>query len=346
MKLSDYDYRIPENQIAMHPLKVRDTSKLFVLYKNTNKFEHAIFNDLAGYLRPGDVLVLNDTKVIPVRLFGVKPSGGKAEVTLLKEIKRNTWEALVKGLHEGRIILKHGITAHVSRLNRTIARIKFNFDSDSPQQGNSDIRTVLNKIGVMPLPPYIKRDAVISDTEQYQTVYAKNEGAVAAPTAGLHFTDNLLNTIKKKGITVKKITLHVGYGTFKPVEADDIRNHQMDEETYEIPLSTADAINSAKEEGGRVFAVGTTVTRALEASASDRTSSRIKPGIGKTSIFICPGYRFKILDALITNLHLPGSTPMMLVSAFSDLDLLKKAYSESQKAGYRFFSYGDAMLII
>ena len=346
MKLSDYDYRVPENQIARHPLKKRDTSKLFVLHKNTNKFEHAIFNDLAGHLRPGDVLVLNETKVIPVRLMGIKPSGGKAEITLIKELERNTWEALVKGLHEGKIMLKHGITAHVSRLNGTIARIKFNFDSNPSQQGNADIRTVLNKIGVMPLPPYIKRDSVISDTEQYQTVYAKNEGAIAAPTAGLHFTDNLLNTIKKKGTTVKKITLHVGYGTFKPVTACDIRNHQMDEETYEIPVSAANAINSAKEDGRRVFAVGTTVTRALEASASDGTLNRIKPGIGKTSIFICPGYRFKILDALITNLHLPASTPMMLVSAFSGLDLLKKAYSESQKAGYRFFSYGDAMLII
>jgi S-adenosylmethionine:tRNA ribosyltransferase-isomerase len=346
MKLSDYDYRIPENQIARHPLKERDTSKLFVLYKNTNKFEHAIFNDLAGYLRPGDVLILNDTKVIPARLLGIKPSGGKAEITLIKELERNTWEALVKGLHEGRIMLKHGITANVSRLNGAVARIKFSFDSDLPQQGKADIRTVLNKIGAMPLPPYIKRVAVISDAEQYQTVYAKNEGAVAAPTAGLHFTDNLLNAIKEKGITVKTITLHIGYGTFKPVTACDIRNHQMDEEAYEISVSAANAINSAKEEGRRVFAVGTTVTRALEASASDGTANRIKPGAGRTSIFICPGYRFKILDALITNLHLPGSTPMMLVSAFSGLDLLKKVYSESQKAGYRFFSYGDAMLII
>ena len=345
MKLSDFDYHIPEDQIALHPLKERDSSKLFVLDKKSNNFEHRVFKDIIDYLRPGDLLVLNDTKVIPVRLCGVKPSGGKAEITLLKELDINTWNALVKGVHEGKIILTHGITADVSRLNGTAARVKFDLNSGLPDTERADIKDFLNEIGVMPLPVYIKRDALKSDSEQYQTVYAKKEGAVAAPTAGLHFTDSLLDSIKEKGIEIKAITLYVGHGTFRPVTVTDIKHHKMDEESYEIPGATAAAINSAKAKGGRVIAVGTTVTRALEASAGDRTENRIKPGAGKASIFIYPGFRFRIIDAVITNFHLPRSTPMMLASAFSGLALLKKAYAEAQKKEYRLFSYGDAMLI-
>ena len=345
MKLSDFDYHIPEDQIALHPLKKRDSSKLFVLDRKSNKFEHRIFKDIIDYLDPGDILVLNDTKVIPVRLCGVKPSGGKAEITLLKELDINTWNALVKGVYEGKIILTHGITADVSRLNGTVARVKFDLNPGLPDTERTDIKNFLNEIGVMPLPVYIKRSALKSDSEQYQTVYAKKEGAVAAPTAGLHFTDTLLSSIEKKGIEIKAITLHVGHGTFKPVTVTDIKDHRMDEESYEIPEATAAAINSVGAVGRRVIAVGTTVTRALEASAGERTETRVKPGAGKASIFIYPGFRFRIVDAVITNFHLPGSTPMMLASAFSGLGLLKKAYGEAQEKQYRLFSYGDAMFI-
>ena len=346
MKLSDFDYEIPADRIAQHPLKERDTSRLFVLRRKTGKSEHANFRDIVDYLNPGDVLVLNDTRVIPVRLYGKKPSGGKAEITLIKELAKNSWEALVKGLNEGRIILGSGITADVTRLNGTSARVEFKLNSKTSEVIGSDIKDLLNEIGAMPLPVYIKRNAVRSDLKQYQTVYARNEGAVAAPTAGLHFTDSLLKAIRDKGVDIKTVTLHVGYGTFKPITVSDIKHHRMDEESFEIPDETAVAVNSAKSEGKRVIAVGTTVTRALESSASDSPSGEINAGKGSASMFIHPGYKFKIIDALLTNFHLPKSTPMMLVAAFSGLDALKKAYSEAEKAGYRFYSYGDAMLLI
>jgi S-adenosylmethionine:tRNA ribosyltransferase-isomerase len=346
MNLSEFDYHIPKGLIARYPLKKRDTSRMLVIHKKKSTFEHRIFKDIVSYLRPGDVLILNNTKVIPVRLYGTKSSGGKTEITLLKELDKNSWEALVKGTYEGRIALPQGITANVSRLNGTIARVEFDCHSISSGNGEADIKNVINEIGSMPLPLYIKRESVTSDIRQYQTVYAEKEGAVAAPTAGLHFTENLLKIIQEKGIEVETITLHIGYGTFKPVTVNDIRYHQMDEEVFEIPETTAFAVNSAKSEGRRVIAVGTTVTRALEASAKDAEPNEIMSGTGKASIFIYPGYKFEIIKALITNFHLPMSTPMMLTSAFSGLDLLKKAYNESQKIGYRFFSYGDAMLIL
>ena len=346
MKLSDFDYHIPENQIAQHPLNERDSSRLFVMNRQEEKFEHRLFRDIIDYLSPGDVLVLNDTKVIPVRLPGIKSSGGKAEITLLKEIAVNSWEALVKGVHEGNVILEHGITATVSRLNGTLARVDFYMNAGLHDCEEADIKKFLNDVGVMPLPVYIKRVAVKADSNQYQTVYAKNDGAVAAPTAGLHFTDKLITSIKEKGINVQTITLHVGYGTFKPVMVEDIRGHQMDEEFYEIPETTVSAVNAAKAEGRRVVAVGTTVTRALETSAAVKTGNKIEPGAGMSSIFIYPSYRFQIVDALVTNFHLPKSTPMMLASAFSGLALLKKAYNTAQCEGYRFYSYGDAMLLL
>ncbi len=338
MNLTDFNYQIPENRIAQYPLKERDSSKLFVLHKETGSSEHRIFGDIIDYLHAGDVLILNDTRVVPVRLRGAKPTGGKAEITLIRELAQNKWEAFVKGLNEGRILLSQGITADISRVNGTIAEARFNFDGD--------IKDILDKIGLMPLPMYIKRDAAKSDETQYQTVYAKNDGAIAAPTAGLHFTDNLLRKIREKGVEVHAVTLHVGHGTFKPVTADDIREHKMDDEFFEIPESTALAVNSAKREGRRVIAVGTTVTRTLESSVANKTSNNIVSGPGRASIFIYPGYKFQIIDALVTNFHLPGSTPMMLTSAFSGLELLKKAYRESQEKDYRFFSYGDAMLIL
>ena len=344
MKLSEFDYAIPEDQIAQFPLKERDSSRLLVLNRKTENIEHRLFRDIADYLQSGDVLVLNDTRVFPARFHGAKPSGGKAEITLLKEIGENTWEALVRGVHEGKVMLKHGITADVSRINGTVACVKFSSDSPSQSTEGADIKSYLHKTGVMPLPVYIKRRAITSDETQYQTVYASKEGAIAAPTAGLHFTDHLLARIKEKEIQITTITLHVGYGTFKPVAISDVRDHEMDRERYDITETAAGAVNTAKSEGRRVIAVGTTVTRTLESSA-DR-SGGINPGPGEASLFIYPGYKFKIIDALITNFHLPKSTPMMLASAFSDPQLLKKTYKTAASAGYRFYSYGDAMFIM
>ncbi len=346
MKLYDFDYDIPDSQIAQHPLHERDASRLLVLHKSTGRLEHRIFRNISDYLNPGDVLVLNDTRVVPVRLPGTKPSGGKTEITLLKELADNSWEALVKGVHEGTIIVHHGITAYVSRLEGTLARVDFDIDPPLNDPGKKNIKDYLHELGVMPLPVYIKRNAVKSDSGHYQTVYAKTDGAVAAPTAGLHFTERLINSIKKKGIMVKTVTLHVGYGTFKPVTTADLSDHKMDEEFYEISSSTADAVNAARKEGRKVVAVGTTVTRALESSSREGGEGRIIPGPGTASIFMYPGYSFSIVNTLITNFHLPKSTPMMLASAFSELSLLKKAYSIARKEGYRFYSYGDAMLIL
>jgi S-adenosylmethionine:tRNA ribosyltransferase-isomerase len=346
MNLSDFNYHIPEEQIAQYPLKERDTSRLLVTHKKTGTFEHRLFKDIGEYLVPGDVLVLNDTRVIPVRLSGSKPTGGKAEITLIKEIGKNSWEALVKGVHEGTIMLQKDIIAQVSRLSGSMAKVEFDIQTNARRGEKDDIRDYLHEIGVMPLPIYIKRNSSTSDTKKYQTVYAQKEGAVAAPTAGLHFTESLLHTIRAKGVHVKTVTLHVGYGTFKPVTAEDIKDHRMDEEFYEISEDTADTVNTAASEGRRVIAVGTTVTRALETSAGSSAAHRLEPGTGKSSIFIYPGFRFNIVNALVTNFHLPRSTPMMLASAFSDLELIKKAYRTAQKEGYRFYSYGDAMLII
>jgi S-adenosylmethionine:tRNA ribosyltransferase-isomerase len=340
MDLSDFDYTIPDNQIAQHPLKNRDSSKLFVIHRDSGTFEHSIFRNITDYLQPGDLLILNDTKVFPARLAGNKPTGGKAEITLLREMETNVWEALVKGVHEGEILLKSGIRAVVSRINGTLTNVHFH-----PGPG-ADIKSFLNKIGVMPLPIYIKRHSDKSDSRQYQTVYADKEGAIAAPTAGLHFTDTLLDKIREKGIDIRTITLHVGFGTFKPVTADNILDHHMENEIYEISGSTAEAVNSAKKEGRRIVGVGTTVTRALESSAGRQIENIVKPGPGTASMFIYPGYRFQIIDSLITNFHLPKSTPMMLASAFADLKTLKKAYTEAQSKDYRFYSYGDAMMII
>lgn len=353
MNLSDFDYHISQEQIAQHPLSERDSSRLLVIHRELNTFEHRTFRDIGSYLRAGDVLVLNDTRVIPARLYGTKLSGGKVEILLLKEICRNTWEALVKGLREGRVIVNRDITAQVSRGNAASARVTFEFTNGGAGFKPAlapDIKTILNQIGVMPLPPYIKRDSVPLDRKQYQTIYASREGAVAAPTAGLHFTERLLYGIREKGVDIKTVTLHVGYGTFRPVTVADITDHKMDEESYEVPDTTAHAISDARSEGRRVISVGTTVTRALESAAvgdNGRGGLRgVNPGPGTASVFIYPGYKFRVIDALITNFHQPKSTPMMLTSAFAGLDLLKKAYARALSEGYRFFSYGDAMLVL
>ncbi len=347
MKLKEFDYTLSKDKIAQYPLNERDSSRLLVIDKTPGKINHSRFKDITKYLIPGDVLVLNNTRVIPARIYGVNPdtSGGKIEVLLLKERRTNVWEALVKGIKQGKVLFKNGITADIVRSNGE-AEINFNITTRTSELKYDDIKKSLDKIGVMPLPPYIKRNADVSDIERYQTVFSKNPGSVAAPTAGLHFTQSLLDKIKEQGVKIATITLQVGYGTFKPVSVNDIENHFMNEESYEISAATANTINRAKEQGRRVIAVGTTATRTLEASAAAGSQSKIKAGHGKASIFIYPGYSFRIIDALITNFHLPKSTPMMLTSAFSGLELLKRSYSEALKKNYRFFSYGDAMLII
>jgi len=346
MDLSEFDYELSEHQIAQSPLQERDSSKLLVLHKHSNTIEHRHFRDITAYLRSGDVLVLNNTKVIPARLCGSKPSGGKAEITLLKETAPNRWEALVKGLHEGHVLLGQGITARVTRKQETIAEVNFEVHAGEQEMGKTDIKHFLHELGVMPLPLYIKRQAVRSDEVRYQTVYARKEGAVAAPTAGLHFTDRLLDMIQDAGVRVVTLTLHVGYGTFRPVTVSDITKHTMDHEPYEITRNAAEEINAAKSEGRRVIAVGTTVARTLEASAlSNPGTGQVPPGKGEASIFIYPGYPFKIIDAFVTNFHLPKSTPFILTSAFAGITALKNAYSEAKTRGYRFYSYGDSMLI-
>jgi S-adenosylmethionine:tRNA ribosyltransferase-isomerase len=342
MKLSDFDYHIDNDLIAQYPLPERDASRLLVLDRDKGTISHRFFRDIAVYLDPGDILVLNDTKVIPARITATKPSGRKVEILLVRELETNLWEILVKGVTKGILNLDSGITAEVSRSGGSLTA-RFRPEPGSGIRDDS-IREHLFRSGAAPLPFYIKREADSSDTERYQTVYAEKEGAIAAPTAGLHFTDEIISSIKTKGVDVRTVTLHVGYGTFRPVTSDNIKEHVMDEEFYEIPEETAEAVNRAVAEGRRVIAVGTTVTRTLESSAAD--DGRVKAGSGTASIFIYPGYSFRIIGSLITNFHQPRSTPMMLTSAFSGLDLLKKAYSESLKEGYRFFSYGDSMIIL
>ncbi|MBI4654759.1 MAG: tRNA preQ1(34) S-adenosylmethionine ribosyltransferase-isomerase QueA [Nitrospirae bacterium] len=335
MRLSEFDYHLPRQQIAQYPLSERDSSRLLVFHKRQKRIEHRTFKEIVEYLQSGDILILNNTKVLPVRLHGKKPTGGRVEVFLIKELYPNTWKALVRGGRNGIVLFKHGISAYIKRNNGTFY---ISFCGDN-------VKEILNKIAVMPLPPYIKREADESDTQSYQTVYAEKYGAIAAPTAGLHFTKELLEKIKSKGVEVYSLTLHIGYGTFKPVLVDDIKTHRMEEEFYEMPEAVINAVNKAKADGRRVIAVGTSVTRAIEAYALGE-DKKAKSVVGSASIFIYPGYRFKVIDALITNFHLPKSTPIMLASAFTGLTTLKDLYREALKEGYRFFSYGDAMLII
>ncbi len=343
MKLSDFDYYLPGAQIAQYPLPERDSSRLAVLDRGEQTISHRSFKDIVEYLNPGDLLILNNTKVFPARIIGCKASGKKVEVLLVREVEKDLWEILVKGVKKGVLSFDGGIKADISRSDgRTLAGFRAEPGSVSK---DVSIKEHLFRNGSAPLPFYIKRASEESDSERYQTVYADREGAIAAPTAGLHFTDSILTSLRENGVEIRFVTLHVGYGTFKPVVAEHIEEHSMDEEFYEISEGTAEAINRARTEGRRIVSVGTTVTRTLE-SAAEAGKGRVNAGTGRASIFIFPGYEFKIISVLITNFHQPRSTPMMLTSAFSGLDLLKQAYQESQKAGYRFFSYGDSMVIV
>jgi S-adenosylmethionine:tRNA ribosyltransferase-isomerase len=334
MQLSEFDYYLPKCHIAQYPAAERASSRLLVLDRKREKIQHRVFKDLIRYLHAGDVLVVNDSRVLPVRLYGKKTSGGKVEVLLLKEIQGNIWQAVVKGVQSGKVMFKKGISGRVTR-NNGYTTILF----------NSAIRDTLSEIGITPLPPYIKRPAEKLDEERYQTVYAEKDGSIAAPTAGLHFTGKLLRDIEKNGIHIEKLTLHVGYGTFKPVSSSPLELHQMDKEYYEISERTAEVINYAKSHGRKIIAVGTTVTRALETSAMSIPGNTVKSDCKNSEIFIFPGFKFRVIDALITNFHLPKSTPFMLTSAFTGLPLLKKAYFAALGRNYCFYSYGDAMFI-
>lgn len=340
MKTSDFDYELPEELIAQHPAAQRDHSRLLVMDKNTGAVEHRVFRDIVNYLHAGDVLVLNNTKVIPARIFGVKEGGtAKIEVLLLKrdDDLPNTWEVLVhpgKRAKVGTVIdfgegrLKGEVIANTSAGRK----VTFHFDGIFEE--------ILEELGTMPLPPYIHEQ--LEDQNRYQTVYAKVDGSAAAPTAGLHFTTELLETLRQNGIEIEEVLLHVGLGTFKPVSEEDIEDHEMHSEYYEISQETADRINKAKAEGRRIISAGTTSTRALESAAKD---GRLQAGSGWTNIFIYPGYKWQIIDGLITNFHLPKSTLMMLVSALSTREHILAAYKEAVAQRYRFFSFGDAMFI-
>lgn len=340
MKVADFDYFLPDELIAQEPVEPRDRSRLLVLERATGRTEHLIFKDCIKFFRPGDILVVNNTRVIPARLFGVKEgTGARIEVLLLKRLDRDRWEALVrpgKRLKTGtRVIFgEGGLAAEVVETTATGGRV-FRFEYEGI------FEEVLDRLGQMPLPPYITKE--LADKERYQTVYAKTPGSAAAPTAGLHFTPELLASIKAIGVETAEVMLHVGIGTFRPVQAENIEEHQMHAEYYEITAETAAAINRARSAGGRVIAVGTTSARTLETAA--REDGTIRSGSGWTDIFIYPGYRFKAIDMLLTNFHLPKSTLLMLVSAFAGREKTLAAYREAVEMRYRFFSFGDAMLV-
>ena len=336
-RLADFDYALPDDLIAQEPAPERDSARLMIVNRGTGGVAHRVFSDIEEYLNAGDVLVLNDTRVFPCRLSAVKPGGGRAEIFLLEERERNVWDALVKGCSRTgkRLKIAGGIEAEVLASQENGARvIRFH--------GVEDIRAILREIGSVPLPPYIRRTATEHDRMRYQTVYAATEGAVAAPTAGLHFSEELLRRLEGRSIEFVKITLHVGPGTFQPVRADRISDHRMPPERYAITPEAAAAINRAKSEGRRVIAVGTTSVRTIETAASEGT---VVSGSGVSRLFIYPGYAFRIIDGLITNFHLPKSTLLMLVSAFAGREQTLAAYQLAVQERYRFYSYGDAMFI-
>ena len=340
MKVTDFNYNLPEELIAQVPIEKRDESRLMVLDKEKKTIEHKVFKDILDYLKPGDCLVRNNTKVIPARLYGVKEeTGANVEFLLLHRVEGDIWEVMVRPgkklmpgakVSFGDGILKAEILEKMDDGNR---KVKFEY--------NGIFNEILDKIGLMPLPPYIKER--LKEKDRYQTVYAKYEGSAAAPTAGLHFTDELLEKIKEKGVEIANVTLHVGIGTFRPVKVENIEEHDMHSEHYYIKKEDADKINNARKNGGRIIAVGTTSCRVLEAISDE--NGIVHETEGDTSIFIYPGYKFKCIDCLITNFHLPESTLIMLVSALAGKDYIMKAYEEAVKEKYKFFSFGDAMFI-
>ena len=341
MKVSDFNYNLPQELIAQVPIKNRDESRLMVLDKKNKTIEHKIFKDIINYLKPGDCLVRNNTKVIPARLYGIKEETGiNVEFLLLNRIEGDYWEVMVRPgrrLKEGtKVIFGNGILQAeiLEIMNGGNRKVKFTYEGI--------FNEILDKIGLMPLPPYIHEK--LKEKDRYQTVYAKYEGSAAAPTAGLHFTNELLEEIKQKGIDIANVTLHVGIGTFRPVKEENVEEHAMHTEHFYIKQEDVEKINKAKKEGHRIIAVGTTSCRVLESIADE--NGYIKPIEADTGIFIYPGYKFKCIDGLITNFHLPESTLIMLVSALAGKDYIMHAYEEAVKEKYRFFSFGDAMAIL
>ena len=339
MKLSDFMYDLPEERIAQTPTEPRDHSRLMVVHRDNHELEHRHFYDVIDYLNPGDVLVINETRVIPARLIGERPSGGACEVLLLKQLAPKRWETLVKPgkkLKPGAEVIFGGgrLKGRVVETTDVGGRI-VEFECEGT------FEAALDELGEMPLPPYIHEK--LADRERYQTVYAKQEGSAAAPTAGLHFTPELLERIRAKGVEIVPVLLHVGLGTFRPVKVENVEDHEMHSEYFEVTEEAAARINAARQRGGRIIAVGTTSVRTLESAAEN---GLLLPKRGETKIFIRPGYQYQMVDALITNFHLPGSTLMMLVSALYDREHIIAAYEEAVREEYRFFSFGDAMLIL
>ena len=340
MNVSDFYYDLPEELIAQTPIEKRDESRLMVLNREKQTIEHKTFKDIIDYLEPGDCLVRNNTKVIPARLYGKKATGAKIEFLLLNRIEGDIWECIVRPGHKlkpgtevefGDGILKAKVLDVMEGGTR---KVEFKYEGI--------FNEILDKIGLMPLPPYIHES--LKDNDRYQTVYAKYEGSAAAPTAGLHFTPELFEKIKAKGIDVANVTLHVGIGTFRPVKVEEVESHDMHSEHYYIKQEDVEKINTARKNGGRIIAVGTTSCRVLESIADE--NGMVKECSGDTNIFIYPGYKFKCIDALITNFHLPESTLIMLVSALAGKDYIMEAYNEAVNEKYRFFSFGDAMFIM
>src|SRR6056297_502290 len=342
MKVEEFDYQLPEELIAQKPLPKRDESRLMVLNPKKEKIEENIFKNLKEYLEPGDMIIMNNSRVIPARLYGAKiPTGTEIEVLLLNELDEGRWEVLVRPGRRAKkgvkINFEDILEAEVVEYTDFGGRIiEFSWD-----QANYEFEEILNKLGEMPLPPYINEK--LDDPERYQTVYSQKRGSAAAPTAGLHFTDRLLDELQEYGVVLDYITLHVGLGTFRPVKSEDIEDHEMHEEYAEVSAETAAKIKEVKAGGNKVVAVGTTVTRTLESAAQDGELSEYK---GWTDIFIYPGYEFKVIDSLITNFHLPKSTLLMLVSALAGKKFVLNAYQKAVEEEYRFFSLGDAMLIL
>ena len=340
MSTDDFDYDLPEELIAQTPLEVRDSSRLMTLKKDTGEIEHKKFTDIIDYLEEGDTLVLNDTKVLPARIIGVKEeTGAVIELLLLKNIEKDSWECLVKPARRVKVgtIVSFGNGELKARCTGEFAEGIRHFELIY----DGILLEILEKLGTMPLPPYIHEK--LKDQSRYQTVYAKEVGSAAAPTAGLHFTNELLDKIEKKGVNICKITLHVGLGTFRPVSVQNVEEHEMHSEFYSMKKEVADLLNETKKKGKRIIAVGTTTTRTLETIIHQY--GVFKETSGWTNIFIYPGFQFQAIDALITNFHLPKSTLVMLVSAFSSKEFILKAYQEAVKDRYRFFSFGDAMFI-
>lgn len=340
MELKEFYYDLPEELIAQVPIKKRDESRLMVLDRKKQTIEHKVFKDILDYLQPGDCLVRNNTKVIPARIYGKKETGANVEFLLLNNIEGDIWESIVRPGNKLHVGTK--VTFGDGKLNAEILEVMEGGTRKVKFTYNGIFNEILDEIGMMPLPPYIHEE--LKEKDRYQTVYAKYQGSAAAPTAGLHFTEELLEKIREKGVEIANVTLHVGIGTFRPVKVDKIEEHHMHSEHYYIKKEDVEKINNTKKNGGRIISVGTTSCRVLESIADE--NGFVKEVEGDTSIFIYPGYKFKCIDGLITNFHLPESTLLMLVSALAGKDYIMNAYNEAVKERYRFFSFGDAMLIL